>query len=417
MFALIDCNNFFASCERMFNPSLNGRPVVVLSNNDGCVIARSDEAKALGIPMGAPAFQIQLLVERNEIAVFSANFPLYGDMSRRVMAILSGYSSVQEIYSIDECFLNLSGINENLTEYGMTMRKHVLKWAGIPVSVGIAPTKTLGKVANRIAKKFTERTGGVYVIDTEDKRIKALKWLPVEDVWGIGRRQAVKLKAIGVQTAFDFTQSEREWVQRNMTIAGVKLQDELNGIPAMEINPTEKSQSISTTRTFEKEYTTVEELRERVTTFAISGAEKLRKQHSLCRALILFIETNRFGEPFEQYSNSLIIKLPFATSSSIEIAKSVIEGLQKIYKSGYRYKRAGVVLMDFIDETNRQPSLFFNSDPRHLSLMKTVDNLNDKFGAHVLKLATQDFRTWRMRQEHLSPEYTTNLNDIIRVKI
>ncbi len=417
MFALVDCNNFYASCERMFNPSLNGRPVVVLSNNDGCVIARSNEAKALGIPMGAPAFQIQLLVERNEVAVFSANFPLYGDMSRRVMTILSEYSPEQEIYSIDECFLNLTGINEDLTSYGLKMRTHVLKWTGIPVSVGMAPTKALAKAANRIAKKFTERTGGSYVIDTDEKRIKALKWLPLEDVWGIGRRQAVKLKAAGMRTAYDFTQADREWVRKNMTIVGVKLQDELNGIPCMEMNPVEKKQSITTTRSFEKAYKSLDELRERITTFAASSAESLRKQNSLCRSLMVFIETNRFGEPFEQYSNNLMVKLPFATSSTIEIVQSAVQGLQKIFKEGYHYKRAGVVLMDFISETNLQPSLFFNSDPRHLSLMQTVDKLNNKFGTHVLKLASQDMRTWKMKQEHLSPAYTTNLNDVIRVKI
>ena len=417
MFALVDCNNFYASCERMFNPSLNGRPVVVLSNNDGCVIARSNEAKALGIPMGAPAFQIQLLVERNEVAVFSANFPLYGDMSRRVMTILSEYSPEQEIYSIDECFLNLTGINEDLAAYGLKMRTHVLKWTGIPVSVGMAPTKALAKAANRIAKKFTERTGGSYVIDTDEKRIKALKWLPLEDVWGIGRRQAVKLKAAGMRTAYDFTQADREWVRKNMTIVGVKLQDELNGIPCMEMNPVEKKQSITTTRSFEKAYKSLDELRERITTFAASSAESLRKQNSLCRSLMVFIETNRFGEPFEQYSNNLMVKLPFATSSTIEIVQSAVQGLQKIFKEGYHYKRAGVVLMDFISETKLQPSLFFNSDPRHLSLMQTVDKLNNKFGTHVLKLASQDMRTWKMKQEHLSPAYTTNLNDVIRVKI
>lgn len=417
MFALVDCNNFYASCERMFNPSLNGRPVVVLSNNDGCVIARSNEAKALGIPMGAPAFQIQLLVERNEVAVFSANFPLYGDMSRRVMTILSEYSPEQEIYSIDECFLNLTGINEDLTSYGLKMRTHVLKWTGIPVSVGMAPTKALAKAANRIAKKFTERTGGSYVIDTDEKRIKALKWLPLEDVWGIGRRQAVKLKAAGMRTAYDFTQADREWVRKSMTVVGVKLQDELNGIPCMEMNPVEKKQSITTTRSFEKAYKSLDELRERITTFAASSAESLRKQNSLCRSLMVFIETNRFGEPFEQYSNNLMVKLPFATSSTIEIVQSAVQGLQKIFKEGYHYKRAGVVLMDFISETNLQPSLFFNSDPRHLSLMQTVDKLNNKFGTHVLKLASQDMRTWKMKQEHLSPAYTTNLNDVIRVKI
>ena len=218
MFALVDCNNFYASCERMFNPSLNGKPVVVLSNNDGCVIARSNEAKALGVGMAVPAFQIQHLVERNQIAVFSANFPLYGDMSQRVMSILSGYSPEQEIYSIDECFLNLDGIQEDFTDYGLRMRSHVLKWTGIPVSVGIAPTKTLAKVANHIAKKFHDRTGGSYVIDSELRRIKALKWLKVEDVWGIGRRQAIKLKAIGVQTAYEFSLLDKEWVRRHMTI-------------------------------------------------------------------------------------------------------------------------------------------------------------------------------------------------------
>ena len=417
MFALVDCNNFYASCERMFNPSLNGRPVVVLSNNDGFVIARSNEAKALGIPLGAPAFQIQLLAERNEVAVISANFPLYGDMSRRVMTILSEYSPEQEIYSIDECFLNLTGINEDLAAYGLKMRTHVLKWTGIPVSVGMAPTKALAKAANRIAKKFTEPTGGSYVIDTDEKRIKALKWLPLEDVWGIGRRQAVKLKAAGMRTAYDFTQADREWVRKNMTIVGVKLQDELNGIPCMEMNPVEKKQSITTTRSFEKAYKSLDELRERITTFAASSAESLRKQNSLCRSLMVFIETNRFGEPFEQYSNNLMVKLPFATSSTIEIVQSAVQGLQKIFKEGYHYKRAGVVLMDFISETNLQPSLFFNSDPRHLSLMQTVDKLNNKFGTHVLKLASQDMRTWKMKQEHLSPAYTTNLNDVIRVKI
>ena len=201
MYALIDCNNFYASCERVFNPALRGKPIVVLSNNDGCVIARSNEAKACGIPMGAPAFEYKQVFEQHDIQVFSANFTLYGDLSNRVMNILSNYSPEQEIYSIDECFLKLTGIKCDLTEYGLKMKKQVFQWTGIPVSVGIAPTKSLAKAANRIAKKFTEKTDGCYVIDTEEKRIKALKWLDVDDVWGIGRRNAKKLKSLGVNKA------------------------------------------------------------------------------------------------------------------------------------------------------------------------------------------------------------------------
>ena len=417
MFALVDCNNFYASCERMFNPSLNGKPVVVLSNNDGCVIARSNEAKALGVGMAVPAFQIQHLVERNQIAVFSANFPLYGDMSQRVMSILSGYSPEQEIYSIDECFLNLDGIQEDFTDYGLRMRSHVLKWTGIPVSVGIAPTKTLAKVANHIAKKFHDRTGGSYAIDSELRRIKALKWLKVDDVWGIGRRQAIKLKAIGVQTAYEFSLLDKEWVRRHMTINGVKLLEELNGLKAHELELKEKRQSIAITRTFEKEYTKQEEISERITTFAVTAAEKLRRQKSFCRSLIVFISTNRFGDACEQYSNSLHVKLPFPTSSSIELSKAATSALDRIFKNDFRYKRAGVILMDFINETELQPSLFFNSDPRHKSLMQTIDKLNNKFGNPVLKLAAQEFRTWKMKQEHLSPRYTTNINEVIRVKL
>lgn len=417
MYALVDCNNFYASCERVFNPALNGKPIVVLSNNDGCVIARSNEAKALGIPMGAPAYQYQPVFERHQITVFSANFPLYGDMSHRVMSILSQYSPEQEIYSIDECFLNLAGIREELHAYSIKMRNHVLKWTGIPVSVGIAPTKALAKLANRIAKKFPERTQGAYVIDTEEKRIKALKWLTVEDVWGIGRRGAKKLRAAGINTAYQFTQLSKAWVLKNMTIVGLRLQDELNGISVLEMEPAELKQSIAVTRTFEQEYSNFEEVSERITTFTVAGAEKLRKQHSLCQAVSVFIETSRFREPDEQYSNSIVVKLPFATLSSMEIVKFAQEGLKKIYRKGYRYKRAGVVLMHFVQEENLQRSLFFNSDPRHAPLMSAVDKLNGKYGSHKIRLASQDTKVWKMKQEKLSRHFTTNINEIIEVKV
>ncbi|MDD4971320.1 MAG: Y-family DNA polymerase [Paludibacter sp.] len=416
MFALIDCNNFYASCERAFNPSLVGKPIVVLSNNDGCVIARSNEAKSLGIPMGAPAFEYKYLFERHNIAVFSANFALYGDMSSRVMTILSGYSPNQEIYSIDECFLDLSGMLVDLQEHGLAMRKHVLKWTGIPVSVGIAPTKALAKAANRIAKKFTDRTGGSYVIDTEEKRIKALKWLLVEDVWGIGRRNARKLNAIGVKTAYDFCLLSKTWVLNNMTIVGVRLQDDLNGIPTLDMEPVELKQSIATTRTFENDYRTYDEVKERVCTFAVTCAEKLRQQHSLCNRIEVFIQSNRFREDDEQYSNSVVVKLPFPTSSSIEIVEFAVQGLKSIYRQGIGYKRAGVVLMNFVQDTEYQQSLFYKSNPKHAPLMEAMDKLNDKFGTKV-RLAAQDKKTHKMRQEKLSPKYTTSLKGIINVNL
>jgi DNA polymerase V len=416
MFALIDCNNFYASCERAFNPSLVGKPVVVLSNNDGCVIARSNEAKSLGVPMGAPAFEYKYLFERHNVTVFSANFALYGDMSHRVMTILSDYSPHQEIYSIDECFLDLSNMLVDLQEHGLKMRKQVLQWTGIPVSVGIAPTKALAKAANRIAKKFTDRTGGSYVIDTEEKRIKALKWLAVEDVWGIGRRNAAKLIAIGVKTAYDFSLLSKTWVLNNMTIVGVRLQDDLNGNPTLEIEPVELKQSIATTRTFENDYRKYDEVKERVCTFAVSCAEKLRQQHSLCTKLEVFIQSNRFREEDAQYSNGVVVKLPFPTSSSIELAGFALQGLQAIFKTGIGYKRAGVVLMGFVPDNEYQPSLFFNSNPKHAPLMAAIDNLNDKFGTKV-RLAAMDKKTHKMRQERLSPKYTTSLKEIIQVNL
>lgn len=417
MFALVDCNNFYASCERVFNPELNNKPVVVLSNNDGCVIARSNEAKTLGIPMGAPAFQWEFFFQQNNVTVFSANFPLYGDMSHRVMSILSEYSPEQEVYSIDECFLSVTGIREELHTYGKKMRTHVLQWTGIPVSVGIAPTKALAKLANRIAKKYPERTGGSYVIDTDEKRIKALKWLQIEDIWGIGRRYAKKLRAAGINTAFDFSMASRTWIKAQMSIVGVRLQDELNGVPSIELDIPIYKQSISTTRTFEREYRTLDEVRERIITFVVISAEKLRKQHSLCQSIMLFIETSRFAEEDEQYSNSVVVKLPFPTSSTLEIVKFAGEGLKKIFKKGYGYKRGGVVLMNFVQEHEVQKSLFFNSDPVHVPLMNAIDNLNSKFGSQKIRLAAQDKRTWKMKQEKISQHYTTNLNDILNVKI
>ncbi len=415
MYALVDCNNFYASCERVFDPSLNHKPVVVLSNNDGCVIARSNEAKALGIPMGAPTFKYKELFEKHKVHVFSANFSLYGDMSNRVMNILSNYTPNQEIYSIDECFMDLSGLLVDLNQYGMKMRTQVLQWTGIPISVGMAPTKSLAKLANRIAKKFPERTNGCYVIDTKEKRIKALKWLPVEDVWGIGRQYAKKLHAIGVNTAYDFCQLDSQWVKKHLTIVGLRLQEDLNGKAVIVMKTLERKQSIATTRTFQYNYNSYAQLKERISTFASSCAAKLREQQSLCNAIEVFVASNRFREDHEQYSKSIHIKLPFPTDSTIEIIRFVTIGLKSIYKDEIYYKRAGVILMDFVQKNEYQTSLFYNSNPKHRSLMEIMDKLNARFGNKV-RISSLDEQTHKMKQERLSKKFTTNINEVIKVR-
>lgn len=416
MIALIDCNNFYVSCERVFNPSLNGRPVVVLSNNDGCVIARSNEAKQVGIEMGVPAFKAAPLFKRYQVATFSANFALYGDMSRRVMRLLSGFGVHQEIYSVDECFLDLSGISSRMKAYGLEIRQQVERWTGIPVSVGIAPTKTLAKAANHIAKKYPSQTEACHVINTEEKRLKALQWLPIEDVWGIGSRSATKLRSIGVVKALDLARMPTSWVHKRMTVTGVNLQKELNGIPSIDLIRKEKAQTVSVTRTFEKEYDTWDEVRERIVTFVSLAASKVRKQHSLCQRMMLFIQTNYFKDTEEPTTRSMEIRFPFPTASTLEMADFATGGLKQIYEPHHHYKRAGVTLFDFIDPAAVQSFLFreMNSDPRHEKLMKTIDAINLKSKGGV-RLASQDAQTFKMHRNHLSREYTTNINEIMEV--
>ncbi|MBP7272666.1 MAG: Y-family DNA polymerase [Saprospiraceae bacterium] len=420
MFALIDCNNFYASCERVFRPDLNGKPVVVLSNNDGCVIARSNEAKALGIPMGAPAFEYQKLFQQHNVQVFSANFALYGDMSNRVMTILSDYSPEMEIYSIDECFLKLKGFDKyfNLQNYGEEMRYKVTKWTGIPISIGVAPTKALSKLANQIAKKFPQETKGVYIIDTEEKRIKALKWLKIQDVWGIGRQHTKRLNAQNVFTAFDFTQLSDDWVRKNLTVVGLRLKHDLQGIPTLDLEEIQSKKNIATTRSFETNYTEFEQLNERVSTFASSCAEKLRKQKSCCSSLMVFIHSNGHRKDLPQYSRNIVVKLPFPTNSSIELAAFATQALKRIFKPGFHYKKAGVIVQDFTPEEVTQTTLFESRNERHIPLMQAIDKMNLQFGQQKIRLASQDQkRVWKMKQEKLSPRYTTKLSDIITINV
>ncbi len=419
MFALVDCNNFYASCERVFQPKLRNQPIVVLSNNDGCVIARSNEAKKAGIPMGAPAYKFQDFFEKNKIHVVSSNYALYGDMSNRVMNLLSEFTPEIEIYSIDEAFLKFEGFENHfdLQEYGNQIRYKVTKGTGIPISVGFAPTKALSKVANKIAKKFPEKTGNVYIIDNDEKRIKALNWLPIEDVWGIGYGHTKRLKAQGITTALDFVNYEEKWVQKNMGIVGLRLYKELQGISCLDLEEVTDKKNIATTRSFETNYKDYELIKERIVTFTVSCAEKLRKQKSCCNAIVVFLKTNRHRKELDQYYSNIVLQLPFPTNSNIELAKFAVEALNKIFKEGFEYKKAGVIVTDFSPEGTQQLNLFQNSNPKHKKLMEAVDNINRKMGAIKIKLATQDLkRTWKMKQEKLSPKYSTKIADAIKVK-
>lgn len=419
MFALVDCNNFYASCQRVFEPHLIGKPVVILSNNDGCVIARSNEAKALGIPMGAPAFEFKKLFDENNVFVFSSNYALYGDMSSRVMNILATFTSDIEVYSIDEAFLKFKGFELfNLDEYGLKIQKTVTKNTGIPVSVGFAPTKALAKVANKIAKKFPERTKSVYVIDDEEKRIKALRWTKIEDVWGIGRKHTKRLQAKNIFNAYQFTQLPDEWVRKEMAIVGLRLKKELEGKSTLDLESPKDKKMIATTRSFEKSMTKFEDISERVATFTASCSEKLRKQKSHCNMIMVFVQSNYFRKDQPQYSRNIVINTDFPTNSTIELNYYAQIGLKAIFKEGYNYKKAGVIVMGLTPNNETQLSFFNTSNPKHQPLMSVVDKLNKSYGKNKIKFANQSLgRQWKMKQEKLSKSYTTRIDEIITVKV
>jgi len=418
MYALVDCNNFFASCERVFRPDLNGKPVVVLSNNDGCVIARSNEAKALGIPMGAPAFKYRNLFEKNQVNVFSTNFVLYGDMSMRIMSLLTEMAPEIEVYSIDEAFLGFKGFELfDIEKYGKKIEQKVYKATGIPISVGFAPTKTLAKVANRIAKKFPKQTQNVYVIDTDKKRKKALNWLRIGDIWGIGRRFSKRLEAKKVFTARDFVDLSDAFVRSEMSVVGLRLKKELEGEETMTLEKYSPKKTIATTRSFETMYTDFEDIKERVATFAITCAEKLRKQQTHCNSITVFVHSNDFRKNLPQYSRNILIKTEYPTHSSADLIRYAVLGLKTIFKQGYHYKKAGVIVGDLTRENEKQLSLFSRENPKHQPLMQQIDAINQSIGQNKVKFACQDLgRTWKMKQEKLSPRYTTQLAEIIEIK-
>ena len=417
LIALVDCNNFYASCERVFRPDLEQKPIVVLSNNDGCVIARSNEAKKLGIKMGEPAFKKKEVFKKNKVQIFSTNFVLYGDMSKRVMSILKKNSKDIEIYSIDEAFLEC--YNEDLENYAVNLRNKVKKWTGIPVSVGIAKTKVLAKIANHIAKKY--KKSGAFILDNQEIIEKALKFTAVEDIWGIGKNYAKKLKEYRVNTAYDLTCIEESWIKKNFSVVGLRIVQELKGINCLEIESEyKKKKNICTSRSFGQPVSDYNKRKEALSTFAVRCCEKLRKQRTCSSEIRVFIYTNPFNPRHKQYYGTKSIKLDHATNDNQIIIQEVIKALKLIYKKGYSYKKAGVIVGKLINDDEVQLSLFdqLTNRDKYMKISKVIDKINNNMGRDKLRIATQGFdRKWKMKQEQLSPCYTTRIDEILKVKV
>lgn len=412
MYALVDCNNFFVSCERTLDPDLEGKPVVVLSNNDGCVVSRSKEAKDLGIPMAAPAFKYRDLFKEHDVKSFSAKFELYNYKSQQVINIARSYVVDYEIYSIDELFLDLTGFKYiDIHEYCSKIKTEIHEKENIPVSIGIAPSKTLCKVANRIVKDFPEQFNGVYIMDTPEKIEKALKWLNIGDVWGIGRKLAAKMNDSGVYKAWDLLQKPEMWVRKVMGIHGVRMINELKGIRQLELDAPSPKKSIAVTRSFMEMLTDKEAVRERVETFGMYCSERLRRQNTCCKMITVFVQTNRFRKDLPEYRNAMTQILPNPTNSSILIGRVVNELFEAVYRDGFHYKRAGVMVNDFVPEDQRQISLFEeDTQNQHLPVMKAMDAMNKKFGKDKVRLGSMSGENTFGRAQ-LSPEYEAFLKN------
>ncbi|MGD0819199.1 MAG: Y-family DNA polymerase [Desulfomonilia bacterium] len=415
IFALVDCNNFYASCERVFNPSIDGKPVVVLSNNDGCIIARSNEAKALGIKMGEPLHQCQTLIAKNKVHVFSSNFPLYGDLSARVMGTLATFTPEMEVYSIDEAFLDLTGIPENLTEYGRIIRKTVKRWVGIPVSIGIAPTKTLAKAAAKLVKKRSEYQG---VFDITD-HIETLADIDVGDVWGVGWQYTKLLRRHGILTALDLRNAPASWVRKHMTVVGLRIVMELRGTSCIPLDEGEQpKKSIMCSRSFGRKVYTLNELKEAVSAYTSRVSEKLREQNSAASIIQVMLIEFPFndGHPRTHFCSTTI---PVATSYTPDLIRYAKALLERVYRKGPAYRKAGVMLSGICQRGQVQMNLFHTSreGEQELKLMQTVDEVNRRWGRGTLIHASSGFaRPWWMRQTRRSPQFTTSWTDIPVVK-
>ncbi len=448
MYALVDCNNFYVSCERAFNPALECRGVVVLSNNDGCIIARSDEAKAIGIPMGAPLYQYKKLLNLNKIRIYSSNYTLYGDMSARVMKSFFYFTPQVEIYSIDEAFLGLKGFGRDTLQSRMQeMAAAIKQWTGIPVSVGIAPTKTLAKLANRIAKKYV--SNGVYELNEVRTLIRILADTPVEDIWGISKRWGARLRSIGIYTALQLRRSNPKLIRKSLSVVGERIVYELNGISCLNLEEVKNKKSIIVSRSFGKTLIDKEVINQALTNHVVRAAEKNRYQGSFARGLQVFLSTNRFRQRDRQYSNCITIGFKSPTQDTVAMIKAAKRGLCKIYRPGYKYQKVGVILIELISGISsqerckidfnqrnilplqiKQEDLFVHQniakeiENKTMNRMLIIDNINNSMGSGTLFYAAQGMKKnckesseneWKMRSYFRSPAYTTRWNELLKV--
>ena len=414
VFALVDCNNFYVSCERVFRPALKGKPVVVLSNNDGCVVARSQEAKDLGLAMGIPFFKCKALCERHQVQVYSSNYTLYGDMSRRVTEVLRQFTPAVEVYSIDESFLGLGRSSEvPFAELGRRIRKEVDNWTGIPVSVGLAGTKTLAKLANKIAKQ-TSCSRGVFDLTEQPRCEQVLGEVDVGEVWGIGRQYKTLLNSYGIKTAYQLTRARDSWIRKHLTVVGLRLVWELRGISCLPLEqaPATKK-AIARSRSFSRPLQRLDELKEPVAAHAAAAAQVLRRQDSVAACIQVHIETSRFAEPY--YGNAASVQLAIPTASTPELVRLAHRGLERIFKGGYRYRRAGILLTGIAPRESLQIDMFARDyyDERKRELMEVADRLNEKWGRGIVRFAAEGMaQNWRMKQLRKSPCFTTRWEEL-----
>jgi DNA polymerase V len=419
IFALVDCNNFYVSCERVFQPTLHGKPVVVLSNNDGCVIARSEEAKALGIPMGLPAFLMQARFPDHTIEIYSSNYALYGDMSARVMTTLAQFTPEVEVYSIDEAFLSLTGCGgSDLTSYGHMIRRTVYQWTGIPISIGIGETKTLAKLANRLAKRSLNARG-VVDLSVPQPQDATLATIPVQDIWGIGCSYTRLLKAHGIHTALELRDANDKWIRQEMGVVGLRIVWELRGISCLPLErcPPPKN-SLMVSRSFGRAIASLQEMREAVATYTSRAAEKLRRERLAAGILTVFLMANRFKEDEPQYRNEIRLPLPVATNDTAELLTYALHGTEQIFREGYRYKKAGVMLTGLVSAHRIQTHLFDTKDrERSARLMAVVDYLNTQMGSGTIHYAATGLKPrWVMRSARRSLRYTTKWEELVVVR-
>jgi len=415
IFALIDCNAFYVSCERVFNPKLNNKPVVALSNNDGCIIARSKEAKALGIKMGVPLFKVKDIVERENVIVFSSNYTLYADMSRRVMNIISEFAPSIEVYSIDEAFIELTDMNVDYESYVRQMRKVILQYTGIPVSIGVASTKTLTKVANHIAKD-DESLEGVCSLVKHENLDQVLEDTNVADVWGVGRQLSKKLIANGIFNAKLLKNCEDAWVRKMMSVNGLKTVSELREISCLDLEETSATRkSCCTTRSFGKPLVNLDDIEQAVTTFARRATERIRGENLTASTVSVFLRTNPFDRN-RYYSNSSTTTLSYPTYDTMQIVKTALQLTKIIFRENYKYKKAGVLLSGFYEKGTETKDLFSEARYRSPKLMSAVDQINERYGSDTIQIATEcQIGKWKQKRKNCTQSYTTQLDNVLLI--